>query len=138
MRGEVIAATDRGPNPAEAPREGQRMDETMHTHREAEYRICCYTGTIPGTSRENRSAHGGICRVSICRCGATRAANRNQGHIERGPWIVPSSEQGTRMIKVTCADCGCVVRMTRKWLDEQGAPTCGCGGAMHAEGAEKD
>jgi len=47
-------------------------------------------------------------------------------------------KQGTRQLKVSCADCGCVVRMTRKWLDEQGAPTCGCGGAMHAEGAEKD
>ena len=38
--------------------------------------------------------------------------------------------QTTRMLKVTCQDCGCVVRMTRKWLDEAGLPTCGCGGEM--------
>jgi len=38
--------------------------------------------------------------------------------------------QTTRMLKVECPDCGCVVRMTRKWLDEAGAPTCGCGGEM--------
>lgn len=42
-------------------------------------------------------------------------------------------KQSTRMLKVTCADCGCIVRMTRQWLDEVGAPTCACGGAM-AEG----
>jgi len=28
--------------------------------------------------------------------------------------------QTTRMLKVTCKQCGCVVRMTRKWLDEAG------------------
>jgi hypothetical protein len=33
------------------------------------------------------------------------------------------------LLKVTC-ECGCVVRMTRKWLDEVGPPTCGCGTAM--------
>ena len=38
--------------------------------------------------------------------------------------------QSTRMLKVECADCGCVVRMTRKWLDDAGLPTCGCGGEM--------
>ena len=31
-----------------------------------------------------------------------------------------------RLLKVAC-ECGCVVRMTRKWLDEVGPPTCGCG-----------
>ena len=37
--------------------------------------------------------------------------------------------QTTRMLKVEC-ECGCVLRMTRRWLDEAGTPTCGCGGAM--------
>jgi hypothetical protein len=40
--------------------------------------------------------------------------------------------QGCRLLKVIC-ECGCVVRMTRKWLDEVGPPTCGCGGAMVEE-----
>lgn len=38
--------------------------------------------------------------------------------------------QDTRMLKVECPDCGCIVRMTRKWLDEAGAPKCGCGEQM--------
>jgi hypothetical protein len=45
-------------------------------------------------------------------------------------------KQGTRMLKVTCADCGCLVRMTRQWLDNAGTPTCACGGAMVEGGAK--
>lgn len=41
--------------------------------------------------------------------------------------------QTTRQLKVECGDCGCIVRMTRKWLDEVGAPACGCGGKMEQE-----
>lgn len=41
--------------------------------------------------------------------------------------------QTTRMLKVVCKECGCVVRMTRKWLDDAGLPTCGCGGEMEEE-----
>jgi len=44
-------------------------------------------------------------------------------------------KQTTRMLKVTCADCGCIVRMTRQWLDDTGAPTCACGGTMAEGGA---
>ena len=39
-------------------------------------------------------------------------------------------KQSTRMLKVTCIECGCIVRMTQKWLDDVGCPTCACGGAM--------
>ena len=46
--------------------------------------------------------------------------------------------QTTRMRKVTCKDCECVVRMTRKWLDDAGAPTCGCGGEMVEEACEDE
>lgn len=37
--------------------------------------------------------------------------------------------QGTRMVKVVCrdAECGYVLRTTRKWLDEVGTPSCACG-----------
>ena len=44
-------------------------------------------------------------------------------------------KQTTRMLKVACAECGCIVRMTRQWLDEVGAPTCACGGDMAEGGA---
>lgn len=36
-------------------------------------------------------------------------------------------KQGTRMLKVECSEgSGYIVRMTRKWLDEFGAPKCPC------------
>jgi hypothetical protein len=41
-----------------------------------------------------------------------------------GPTGAP--RQGTRLLKVECPSCGCVVRMTKKWLDSVGAPACGC------------
>ena len=47
-------------------------------------------------------------------------------------------KQGCRLLKVACEDCGCVIRMTRKWLDEVGPPTCGCGGAMVEEEADEE
>ena len=35
-------------------------------------------------------------------------------------------KQTTRMLKVWCPNSEYTVRMTRKWLDEWGAPTCPC------------
>lgn len=35
-------------------------------------------------------------------------------------------KQGTRLKKVTCNDCGYTARVTRTWLDKQGAPLCPC------------
>lgn len=43
-------------------------------------------------------------------------------------------KQGTRMLKVECAEgSGYVVRMTRKWLDEYGTPACPCHGEAMEE-----
>jgi hypothetical protein len=43
-------------------------------------------------------------------------------------------KQGTRMLKVECAEgSGYIVRMTRKWLDEFGAPKCPCHDEVMAE-----
>jgi len=39
-------------------------------------------------------------------------------------------KQTTRMLKVACPDDGYTVRMTRKWLDEMGTPSCPCGTVM--------
>ena len=33
-------------------------------------------------------------------------------------------KQTTRMLKCECSECGYVARVTRKWLDEAGAPIC--------------
>lgn len=43
-------------------------------------------------------------------------------------------KQSTRMLKVECPECGCICRMTAKWIDEVGCPTCACGSPMYLEG----
>lgn len=45
-------------------------------------------------------------------------------HAKLNPVAKP--KQSTRLIKAMCADCGYTVRVTRKWLDEVGAPICPC------------
>lgn len=50
-------------------------------------------------------------------------------HSRLSPAMV-EKKQSTRMLKVECGRCGCVLRMTRKWMEEAGLPTCGCGSPM--------
>jgi hypothetical protein len=45
-----------------------------------------YGFSRPVSENENRAAHGNICRVDTCSCGATRRTNINGSHIERGVW----------------------------------------------------
>lgn len=40
-----------------------------------------------GYFRQYPAAHGYVTTVAICRCGAVRHTNENQGHVERGRWI---------------------------------------------------
>jgi hypothetical protein len=35
-------------------------------------------------------------------------------------------KQTTRLLKVSCRECGYTARVTQKWLDEAGAPLCPC------------
>lgn len=37
------------------------------------------------------------------------------------------------VVRLECCDCGCVVVISNKWLENSGSPTCGCGGFMSAE-----
>lgn len=46
-------------------------------------------------------------------------------HAQLNPAYRPTKKQTTRLIKCECA-CGCNVRITRKWLEEIGAPLCAC------------
>jgi len=57
-----------------------------HTHRAVKNlsRDYCFSG--PVSDRENRAAHGNICTVDTCKCGATRRTNVNGRHIEKGQW----------------------------------------------------
>lgn len=35
-------------------------------------------------------------------------------------------KQSTRLLKAACVDCGYTVRVTKKWVEEAGAPLCPC------------
>jgi hypothetical protein len=45
-------------------------------------------------------------------------------HVALDPKKLDRKKQTTRMIKCECAGCGYVVRTSRKWIDEVGAPLC--------------
>jgi hypothetical protein len=45
-------------------------------------------------------------------------------------------KQKTRLLKAECGDCGYTVRVTRKWVDDAGAPHCPKHGAMQVDGIE--
>ena len=47
--------------------------------------------------------------------------------------VPPRGSKGSRLLKVLCPSCGCIIRMTAKWIDTIGTPTCGCGDRMHLE-----
>lgn len=47
-------------------------------------------------------------------------------HAVLNPKGNPVKKQTTRLIKCECGKCGYNVRVTRKWLDEIGAPLCPC------------
>jgi hypothetical protein len=47
-------------------------------------------------------------------------------------------KQGTRMLLVRCPKCGCICRMTRKWVDGAGCPICACGTPMATAATEED
>ena len=69
--------------------------QAMHRHREKTYRIVGYTAPIPG-ARYNPQAHGGVCIISTCSCGAERRANSNGGPKGRevGPWVKKDETEG--------------------------------------------
>ncbi len=50
----------------------------------------------------------------------------------------PVKKQTTRMIKCTCEECGYVVRTSKKWILEVGAPCCPKHGAMHHDPIEEN
>lgn len=104
------------------------------------------TATYAGDDLRWRAANiirkvGGIPHAAL-NGGRVKIPPRRPGEEPTGPQMprqVP--KQGTRNLKVQCTnpDCHvdengvhtqCVVRMTRRWLDIHGPPTCGCGHPM--------
>jgi len=95
-----------------------------------------HRGRFPACAK----AVGLVGKMTATKAGETLTKRLEQLTAKLGPY--PHAElkhsnappkQSARMLKVVCEDCGCVCRMTRKWLDEVGAPTCACGGQMAEE-----
>lgn len=66
---------------------------TAHRHRVRTTRTVGYTG--PVAQPENHAAHGGVCHIDTCACGAVRKTNSTgMGRDERGPWVMPRPSEG--------------------------------------------
>lgn len=49
------------------------------------------------------------------------------GEYPHSPLVpIDGKKQTTRLLKVECADCGYVARVTAKWIEKLGAPLCPC------------
>jgi len=46
---------------------------------------------------------------------------------------VKADKQTTRLLKLECVDCGCIIRITQKWLDAYQEWSCPCGGKFYQE-----
>ena len=70
--------------------------KTTHRHQAVENltEIKPFTGAV--AYPENRTAHGNVCFVEYCKCGAWRATNSNAGQVERSLWKPPMDEGGDR------------------------------------------
>lgn len=68
-----------------------------HRHTPKTTKTIGFRGTVRNVRRENRAAHGAVCHVDTCRCGATRETNSNGRHVERGGWceVSDGSNWGT-------------------------------------------
>lgn len=62
-----------------------------HRHRAKTTDMYGYNAPIVGAKYEPR-AHGAVCFVERCACGATRACNGNGVFKEQGPWRAPENE----------------------------------------------
>lgn len=66
-----------------------------HRHRPATADERPFAGAVsPGDP--NPAAHGGICYVERCDCGAERRTNINGRHFEFGPWVEPVRAEDDR------------------------------------------
>lgn len=53
----------------------------------------CITPAACAASPRRQSAHGGLHITDYCACGARRRSERNQGSVNRGPWLPPDGER---------------------------------------------
>lgn len=48
-------------------------------------------------------------------------------HDELSQMTNGQKKEGCRQLKATCPGCGYVIRVTKKWIEQAGLPTCPCG-----------
>lgn len=64
-----------------------------HRHRVKSTATYGYSAPIQG-AKYNPRAHGGVCIVEYCACGARRACNSTGwGRDEQGPWRMPDASE---------------------------------------------
>jgi hypothetical protein len=95
-----------------------------------------------GPFRRVATAIGLAGKMTATHAGPDLAECLNALCAELGPYPhatldyeIGRKKQTTRLLKVSCPDCGYTVRTTRQWI-EQGLPTCPCGAEMQADGED--
>lgn len=81
----------------------------MHRHKVKTTDTYGYSAPIQGARYEPR-AHGGVCHVDRCACGAVRRTNATGRYTERGKWVVPPSRSAD-------ADLPLVAGQGLVWVD---------------------
>jgi hypothetical protein len=77
------------------------------------------------------STHAGEKLLEACRQWSAKLGPFPHGKLDQTKG--PKKKQTTRMVKCECPECGYVARVSRKWLDDLGAPKCPKHGVMAYE-----
>lgn len=59
----------------------------------------------PVTRDENPRAHGNVCEIERCSCGAERRVNVNGMHVEEGDWDLPHERVNVQAVAATPDQC---------------------------------
>ena len=85
------------------------------------------------TVRTMTSTHAGEALSEIIDGIVTELGTFPHGALTRAGLAVARPKQSTRLLLAVCEETGYKVRITRKWLDEYGAPICPCHGEVMTE-----
>jgi len=64
------------------------MTKGTHRHKVTHTDTRAFSGPVRAQG-QNQAAHGNVCFIDHCACGATRKTNANAGQTERGAWVEP-------------------------------------------------
>ena len=67
----------------------------MHKHTAKTETTVGYRHPVGPVEQQDERAHGGVCHVETCACGAQRHTNSNGRHKERGEWYLAQHETFT-------------------------------------------